>query len=467
MDTESVIVAVASPPGRSVRGIVRLSGPGAFDAVNATVGDDTRPSLSVSRSRHTVRLALGPPPLAIPVLALTFPGPHSYTGEDTVELLMPGNPVLLDRAVDALIAAGRAVDIGVRRAEPGEFTARAYFHGRLSLTEAEGVAATIAAQSDAALRAAQMLTTGRLGTFAHTLADDLAASLALVEAGIDFTDEEDVVAITPADLLVRLADLRNRIDEQLNRSVGLESLDDLPWVVLVGPPNAGKSTLFNALLGRDRAVVSATAGTTRDVIVEPLSVSTAHGDAEVMLVDLAGLDDADVSQVNAQMQQAAQRAMQRAELIIHCAPTSIDPPPARMTSTRAVPTVTVHTKCDLRTDTRPTSTRAALDVSGVTGAGLDDLRHAIAGHLADRAISIAADTIALKPRHEAALGDARSAIDDAAAIVTAHSAHSALADAELIAAAMRAALDALAELAGDITPDDVLGRIFSTFCIGK
>src|SRR5690606_37577895 len=141
--------------------------------------------------------------------------------------------------------------------------------------------------------------------------------------GIDFTDQEDVVAIAPADLHDRLTHLEQQLRTQLDRAVGMERLEAIPWVVLTGPPNAGKSTLFNALLGRERAVVSDVAGTTRDVLTEPLHISTEHGDAEVMLVDLAGLEHvdplADAETLEPQMQRAAREAASRAELVLACA----------------------------------------------------------------------------------------------------------------------------------------------------
>ncbi|MHC5008816.1 MAG: GTPase, partial [Planctomycetota bacterium] len=242
------------------------------------------------------------------------------------------------------------------------------------------------------------------------------------------------------------------------RSVGTEQLDALAWVVLTGEPNSGKSTLFNALLGRTRAVVSESAGTTRDVLAEPLSIDTPHGPAEVMLVDLAGTDAAE-SDLNRQMQAAAREAIERADLVIHCVPVD-----ATAGEIADFDRLTVRTKSDL--DPGP-ATDHGVAVSARSGDGLDALRTAIAGRVADRAVSLAADAIALRPRHEAALRSAQRDLTETIALVESTPDERHVPRPELVAATLRAALDDLGRLAGDVTPDDVLGRIFATFCVGK
>lgn len=463
-----IIVAIASPPGRSLRGIVRLSGRGTLELIGECVRGLEGERIC-DRGIWRARLGLGDSEL--PVLVLVMPGPHSYTGEDSAEIQLPGNPALLQRVMQGLIDAAEGLQAHARPAEGGEFTARAFLNGRISLTQAEGVAATIAAQSDAELRAAGMLRSGALGRLAHELADELAGALALVEAGIDFTDQEDVVAITPGDLHDRLMELQRRIQGQLDRSVGMERLEAIPWVVLVGPPNAGKSTLFNALLGRERAVVSSVAGTTRDVLTEPLRIETEHGAAEVMLVDLAGMEQvnllADGHSLRVMMQRVARDAVERAELIVACRAADQAEEEGQVGALEgagATPVIRVLTKCE-QAEGRAGSFEVA--VSAHTGAGLDDLRRAIAGQLADRAVSLAADVFALTPRHEAALRAAHDNIAEALILLGPVRDERSLDEPELVAASMRAALNDLAALAGDITPDDVLGRVFATFCVGK
>lgn len=523
---DAIILAVASPPGQGARGIVRLSGVGSFGLLALLAADEIPARRGVYRTR--LRLPGGAPAL-LPCLALCFPAPASYTGEDIVELLLPGNPALLERVIDAFLAASRMhPGLDVRRAGPGEYSARAFLNGRLSLAQAEGVAAAIAARSDAELQAAALLARGEAGEFARQIADQLAEALALVEAGIDFTDQEDVVIIAPADLLVRLTDVARTLRARLDRAVGVESLQAIPWVVLAGAPNAGKSTLFNALLGRNRAVVSAVAGTTRDVLTEPLVVShppsavshqfsalrgqptdmipppiTDHplspaasvpgspSAAEVMLVDAAGLDDAGVNFLDDAMRQAASDALRRAELILLCVPYG-DSLPESIARSRIDPAdprvLVVRTKADVASQESPdsrhqpsagsrhlhpghrdamTDGQQPVTVCALTGLGLDDLRAAIAGCLAGRAVALAADALALQPRHESGLRAALASVEEAAAMVEAQAPRRVLVAPELIAAGLRSALDELAEVAGDVTPDDVLGRIFGRFCIGK
>lgn len=456
MNLSDTIVAVGSPPGASARGMVRISGPETWATLSAMSAPDA--PLDRSRGLRAHRLLNG-----WPCLLLAFPGPGSYTGEDTIELVCSGNLAVLSRVVSI------ALDAGARAAEPGEFTARAWFNGRLTLTQAEGVAALIGAASDAQLRAAHSLSGNRLGRVATDLCEQVAATLALVEAGIDFTDEEDVVAIAPADLARHLTSMIRSVNETLEHAVGSESLSALPRVVLVGPPNAGKSTLYNALLGRRRAVVSDARGTTRDVLVEPMHLDPADPlSPEVLLVDVAGLDESPAG-LNPQMQAAARDAMAQADLLIELSAADADErAPQAATVGSGVPRLMVRSKADL--EVHASGGVQAVDVvrvSAHTGAGLAGLRKAIGEALAGRVASLGAESLALLPRHESCLRDAASALETALALVAPQADERALRDLELVAASMRSALDALGALAGAVSPDDVLGRIFAGFCIGK
>jgi len=461
-----IIVAAATPPGRSPRAIIRLSGADLSPIIDRFIDGDLSPReprpcrLSLDRELGAERRLRGTTDL--PILATHLPAPNSYTGEATLEIQLPGNPALIERVLLMFTELP-----GVRLAEAGEFTRRAYLNGRIDLPTAEGIAATIGAVSDAQLNAAGMLRRGRLGQWATTLVDELAQLLALVEAGIDFVDQDDVVAIAPGKLLEGLQAADQRIGRMLARCRSWGQLEALPWVVLVGEPNVGKSTLFNALLGRDRAVTSDVAGTTRDVLAEPLRLTVGGRDAEVMLVDVAGLD-AMTDGLNPRMQSAAHEAIDRAELVIHLVADATDAQSGFLEKARKpnpdAGYVRVRTKADLA-DARDGGD--GLGVSAITGEGLDELRVLIAGHIGGHAVTLAGEAMALQPRHESELHATAHALRAAIDLVDPQRQSSSLGHSELIAGAMRQALDHLAQLGGEMTPDDVIGKVFATFCVGK
>lgn len=452
------IVAVSSPPGRSTRGLIRLSGDAAFDILAKLIAAPAPPPRQITAAR------LRDP--SLPILAAVFPGPRSYTGQDIAELQLPGHPALLDRVIHA------AIQHGARPAEAGEFTFRAYTAGRLDLTRAEGIAATIHAVSDGQLAAAAHLRDGELARFAGAHVETLGRLLALVEAGIDFVDQEDVVPIAPRVLAEKLAEQQAELTQLLGRSRSWGAVEALPRVVLVGPPSAGKSTLFNALLGRPRAVIDAAPGTTRDVLEEPLllDASTTNpagvsgeedsGGGEVMLVDLAGLDVAG-GDLDRDIQDRARRAITHADLALLAGPAGTTFPSDLGTAA----TLRVITKSDLPANVSHPEPSDTLRISAATGAGLDALRDAISRRLGNRAVSVRAELLALQPRHETALRHAGECLAEAQSWID-PDAH-ALGDIELVAGALRTALDQLAGLGGELTPDDVIGKVFSTFCVGK
>lgn len=394
-----------------------------------------------------MRCALCFAELCVPAAVYTFQGPRSATGEDVVEYHLPGNALLARMLLDELVRHG-----GARRAEPGEFTARAYFNGRVDLAEAEGVAATIAAQNERELDAARRLLSGELARRLRPITDLLAEALGLVEAGIDFS-EEDISFITSSDAALRVRAARDAMTSLVRDSTRFERLAHEPAVVLIGRPNAGKSTLLNALAGTERAIVSPHAGTTRDAIWAHVRLPRGI----VRMIDVAGLDDSRESEIDRKMRAIALHALETADVVVLVREAPDDRPPPHMA--RAAD-VSVVSKDDLRA-ARPVDAPATIAVSAVTGAGLSDLRDRLDAMCFGGPGGSGETALALNVRHVECIDDAIEAIDRAAERISAGD------GCELLALELREALDALGQILGSVTPDDVLGRIFSSFCIGK
>ena len=434
-DTIAAISSSAAAP--AARMIVRMSGGGGDPVRIAAAVVDALPPPGQAR-----RANLSFAGLAVPAWVYYFAGPRSYTGEDLVEFHLPGNALLARLLLDALAAAG------ARHAEPGEFTARAYFTGRIDLAEAEGVAATIAAHGAAELRAARQLLAGELSQRLRAPTERLAETLALVEAGIDFSDE-DVSFLAGEELVHRVDEVDELLADLTQNSARFEPLTHEPTFVLVGRPNAGKSTLLNALAGRDRAIVSPVAGTTRDAISAEVRLQRGL----VRLVDVAGLEEpsaaAATDTIEHVMNAQARRAVESADFVVLVRDAADARPPIALQ--RAADLV-VRTKSDLA----PAAHAEA--VSARTGARLDALRDRLDALAFGRAA--ATSTLALNARHLAAIAEARASLSRARELAAG-------AGAELVALELRDALDALGRVLGQVTPDDVLGRVFATFCIGK
>lgn len=455
---EGVAVAISSPAGRSPRGLVRATGPRLYRSIAPLVEGDARAALGEDRRgayQTTFALAQG----RIRCIAIVLPGPRSFTGEDILEIVLPGNPHLLASAETHIIDSVRAAGHAAHRAAPGEFTARAFLNDRISLVEAEQVAATIAAGSRDELDAAKRLQLNPIVDQSRALADRLTNTLGLVEAGIDFSDEEDVVAISNASLHAELSSIRACLEEILAQKMGGEAAVDVPRVVLVGPPNAGKSTLFNRLLGRRRVVVSSLPGTTRDTPAERVRL----GGREVLLVDTAGIDPADGEDPIASASQAAtRRAIERAGLVIYCRP--IDCVRADSEASQDPSWLILRTKADLGwAAIDPTE----LAVSAHDGTGIGEVAAAVAARLAEAVDADQAAALLLLPRHRAELSAACEELISSLATLGDDPSEAGPSTPEVLAEQLRAALDHLAALEGGADPESVLDVVFSSFCIGK
>lgn len=430
--------------------IVRLSGPRAYEIVGMLC------DAAFGGGRGAARTVVRAGEVESPGWVYWFSSPRSYSGEDLVELHVPGN-VLLVRML-----LGEAMSRGARAAEAGEFTARAYLNGRMDLAEAEGVAATIAAHGAAELAAARRLMSGELSRRVGGLMDRLTEALALVEAGIDFSDE--AITLIPAEEVKRRAgEIEGELVGLEAESARFERLSHEPQVVLAGRPNAGKSTLLNALAGVERAVVSAEAGTTRDVIWAEAALERGM----VRLVDAAGLaeeeprGDSAGAQIARQMHQRAMAAVEGGDVIVLVKDVTDERPMLRL---RRQADLVVLSKADLvegEASAHGRDARATFDgvaVSAKTGRGMEAFRRRL-GELAFGRLG-EGGTLALNERHLQAIAEARSAMERAGAAAG-------VAGDEVVALELREGLDALGRIVGRVTADDVLGRVFERFCIGK
>lgn len=439
------IVALSTPPGVSGLAVVRLSGPACAEVARAFLGRaDWKP-----RALHAA--AFTDPRTGEILDRLAFhllPGPNSPTGEDVLEIFPHGNPLLVEAILRAL--TGAADLPGIRLAEPGEFTRRAFENGRLDLVQAEGVGALAHAQSRAALRNALRLLEGELSGRLRALRDRLLDLSARLELDADFAEEEadpDYASWAP-----RVAEARGEVEALLRGFERGRSWNRTPRAVVFGPPNAGKSSLVNALTGRDRLLVSEVAGTTRDFVDVPLRV----GGALAQLVDTAGLGrPVDALDERAMARTRAQLA--EADLRVRVADGSrgAETLPAGLEDAGADLRVLTHA------DRPGFAARAGwLSVSSVTGEGIDELLRELERRL-DPAETADGEAVAVTERQREGLLRARDRLLAAEEHLKNRPA------AEILAFEVREACLALRGLLGDVTADDVLHRLFAGFCIGK
>jgi tRNA modification GTPase len=449
---EDTIAALATPPGRGGLGVVRISGPGA-----RTVAERLIQTNAPLAPRHATLATIAASNSSRPidqVVVTLFPAPHSYTGEEVVEISAHGSPVILREIVSAALTAG------ARLAEPGEFTFRAFLNGRIDLVQAEAVADLIDAVTPVQARAAFDQLQGTLTAAIGAIDRDLFDLAARLEASIDFPDE-GFHFVEPAEARATLARVTIAIDALLAHAARGRIIREGLQIAIVGKPNVGKSTLFNQLLGGDRAIVSETPGTTRDLVTEDASI----GGVRVTLVDTAGVRDA-VDSVEAEGVRRAQRAVDVAALSIVVLDRSrpLDADDAAVIEvTRGKRRVIVVNKIDLPAVwTRDRfKSDACVEVSLTAGPDTSAVGDAI-----QRAIdreSWSAETPAItNVRHIALVDRAREALTRAVEAIDAGAQSE-----ELILFEIADARMALEEVSGRRAPEDVLRHIFERFCIGK
>ena len=433
------IAAIATPPGRGAIGIVRISGARAPEIARRLIG--RLPEARVA-SFTTARDAAGRP--IDEGLALYFPEPRSYTGEHCFEFHGHGGTMVLH----ALLAA--CLDAGARLAEPGEFTRRAFLNGRMDLAQAEAVADLIDAASSEAARSAMRSLSGEFSAAVHALGTQLVELRALTEATLDFPEEE-VDALHREDAAARLARLRAGLDELLARSREGSLLRAGIQVVLAGRPNVGKSSLLNRLAGEERAIVTPIPGTTRDALRETILIEG----VPLNLVDTAGLRDSR-DEVERLGVARAHRELARADLVlaVHDCTEREDAPELEVP---AAARLDIYNKIDLAPGfAPPAGPHPALCVSAKTGEGIEALRQAILQAAGWR--SHGESVFLARERHLRALQAAAHHLAGAASQGQRW---------ELFAEELRLAHQALGAITGEFTADQLLGEIFSRFCIGK
>jgi tRNA modification GTPase len=445
------IVALATPPGRSALAVIRLSGSGVRDVAARCLKPLPPTPRAVARAR-LVHPATGD--LIDEPLAVCYAAPRSYTGEDMVEVFTHGGLLVPADGVAAFVTAG------ARPAAPGEFTRRALVNGKLDLLQAEATADLIDAASPAQRRhALQQLDRG-LSQRLEALRAELLELEGLIAYDIDFPDEDEG-PVSDERVMRAWRTARDRLAQLLKTAPEGERLHDGALVVIAGRPNAGKSSLFNALLGRERAIVTDTPGTTRDAIEAAVVI----GGLPFRLVDTAGLrDSADrIEQLGIEV---SRRYLGAADLILLCeapgeerAGGADDAARQRFLATCTAPVVTVQTKADL-TVALPASDFPR--VSAITGEGLDTLKRRLAEVAFGQLLAQGdVEPVVTRARHRLAL---ERALDEVEAF---REARAAGVDAAAAATHLRAAVGSLDDLIGVVTADDVLERVFATFCVGK
>jgi tRNA modification GTPase len=441
---DQTIFALSSGRAPSAIAIIRVSGPQAGAAVERLCG-----KLPAPRLAHLATLRDLDGSALDESVTLWFPGPHSATGEDVAEFHVHGGRAVIAAMFDAL----GAID-GLRPAEPGEFTRRAFENGKLDLTEAEGLDDLIHADTDRQRRQALRHLKGLLGAKAESWRQQIIEASALVEAGIDFSDEGDVSAELIAPALCRIAALKSEIEETLAASAQSERLREGLTVAIAGPPNAGKSTLLNRLARRDAAIVSPHAGTTRDVIEVHLDLDG----YPVTLIDTAGVRDT----IDPVEQEGVRRARDRArtsDLVLWLVDANDEVAPALDGADDHAPVWIVRNKVDLmaaKKEARAPSAR--FDISASRGDGVTDLIAALVSYARDY-FGSGEMALVSRARHRTLLRETADALGRAGQAASKGD--------ELLAEELRLGIHSLGRLTGRVDVEDILDVIFREFCIGK
>ncbi len=455
MSLKDTICAVATPPGQGGIGIVRVSGPKAGEVLGKIwAGKCKVPSFE----SHRMYFGSVKDPVTVEkidsVLSVWMKKPNSYTGEDVVEISCHGGPSILERILGACRGAG------ARSAGPGEFTKRAYLNGKMDLLQAEAVADLISATSEKAARMASRQLEGRLSKEINIFLEELTKIRAFVEASIDFP-EEDIEFIEKEGIAKKLEDIVSRMRALAETYNEGRIIRDGVRVAIVGKPNVGKSSLFNALVGRDRAIVHHTSGTTRDLVTE----TEVMGGIVFHLTDAAGFRESDHAVEKIGIEKARD-AMGDADIILLVMDGSVPPDDEDRKISKSLDrerTIVCLNKSDLprRCGCETQGARCEISVSALKGNGVESLRQALVKRVADQKSLKSEGVVITTARHKEALSQAVNETE--AALKVAKEGVSA----EFIAHHLRQANEFIGQITGTISTDAILEQIFSRFCIGK
>jgi tRNA modification GTPase len=462
MQLDDTIVAIATPPGRGGIGVVRLSGPEARDIARPMLRLAHGNDFEASRAQFGELIDPASGERIDEVVVIFFAKPHSYTTDDVVEISCHGSPVVLRHVVEMAMTAG------ARLAEPGEFTMRAFLNGRIDLTQAEAVRDLIESQTLYQAQVAARQLEGALSKRLQPIKQKLVELIATMEAGVDFA-EDDVAVIADEQILARIAAVRAPLEELLASFAFGKVVHEGLTLAIVGRPNVGKSSLFNRLVERERAIVTATPGTTRDLISETVSI----GGIPVRLVDTAGmrtaLDEAESIGVRKSLEALADAdivlvvrdASRDAHDLLSESELQHDGKLLELVANRQA--IVVWNKIDVATDAAfaPDNAHLVVMASALTGAGIEELRSSILQLISGDTGAQRESGFLTNVRQKQLVADAIAVLDKAAAAVPQKIPH------EMILLDLYSALRPLDDITGATTTDDILNLIFSSFCIGK
>lgn len=444
--TATTIAAIASPPGVGAVSMIRISGPDAIQIANHACHQDI--DNFSPRTAHLCSVTATDKAIIDDGLITIFKAPHSYTGETTVEFTGHGGVLVTKEVLQ------RFIECGATPAEPGEFTRRAFLNGKLDLTQAEGVMDVISAQTRLALRAAHNQLEGKIGQETLRARDELLDALAHLEAFIDFP-EEDIDPQTGELLRSKIQAVLNIAQSLLSTADQGRLLREGVRTVIYGEPNVGKSSLLNQLLGFERAIVSDIAGTTRDTIEETINL----GGIPLRLTDTAGVRESDDS-IESEGIQRTLKQINSADLLLEVADVSQPKPNLSLISDIETQKILILNKSDLPEDPSWKGVEG-IRLSCTTQHGFDELTQSIHLKLHFSDVDWGDHAIAINSRHQASLQKATTSLETAIALLEKGT------DTEIVAIDLREALDALGEIPGKVDTEDLLGVIFSSFCIGK